>query len=307
MSNPLVSVIIPNYNHAIYLEERIQSVLSQTYKNFEVIIMDDFSTDNSKEVIEKYRTNPHVSKIIYNDANGGSPFKQWKRGFNEAKGDYVWIAESDDAADSSLLQVLMDLFHNNEECVLAFCKSLFVNQCGEEVDGRSIQEGYSDFVMQGKLFVRKFLGNDNFVINASSAVFKKSVLDKIVVDYERFHGCGDWVLWAEISLNGYIAYSSKPLNYYRQHSNNTTQLLARSGRGIYEAYKTLSYFYINGYTGKEQYIKKKWEIMVLISHNKNLSYKNKKDLYKQCHCNVLDYIMSELYRIYRFFYRLTKK
>ena len=59
MKNPKVSVIIPNYNHEKYLDERIQSVLNQTYTDFEVIILDDVSKDNSKDVIEKYRSNPH--------------------------------------------------------------------------------------------------------------------------------------------------------------------------------------------------------------------------------------------------------
>lgn len=83
-NHPLVSVIVPNYNHARFLEERMESVLGQTYQNIEVIILDDCSTDNSREVIEKYRNNPKVAKIVYNDANSGSPFRQWKKGMELA-------------------------------------------------------------------------------------------------------------------------------------------------------------------------------------------------------------------------------
>jgi len=108
MNKPFVSVIIPNYCHSRYLDERLTSVLNQTYPYFEIIILDDCSPDNgaSKAVIEKYRENPHVSHIIYNEVNSGSPFKQWQKGFDLAKGDYIWIAESDDSCDCRLLEVL---------------------------------------------------------------------------------------------------------------------------------------------------------------------------------------------------------
>ncbi len=83
----MISVIIPNYNHAFYLEQRIESILSQNFKDFEVIILDDKSTDNSKEIIEKYRNHPpHISTIIYNEANSGSTFIQWNKGVSLSKG-----------------------------------------------------------------------------------------------------------------------------------------------------------------------------------------------------------------------------
>ena len=97
-NNPLVSVIVPNYCHSMYLDERILSILNQTYNNFELIILDDCSPDNgaSKSVIEKYRDNSHISQIIFNEKNSGSTFKQWEKGINLAKGEFIWIAESDD-------------------------------------------------------------------------------------------------------------------------------------------------------------------------------------------------------------------
>lgn len=95
MSN-LVSVIVPNYNHAQYLDIRLKSILAQTYTDFEIIILDDNSIDNSKEIIKRYEKDVHISHIICNKTNSGSPFIQWNRGFQYAKGDLIWIAESDD-------------------------------------------------------------------------------------------------------------------------------------------------------------------------------------------------------------------
>src|SRR5207342_2166753 len=79
-SMPEVSVIIPNYNHAVYLEQRIESVLNQTFQDFELIILDDCSPDNSRDVIDQYRVNSKVSHIVYNSINSGSTFKQWQKG-----------------------------------------------------------------------------------------------------------------------------------------------------------------------------------------------------------------------------------
>ena len=109
-SNPLVSVIIPNYNHARYLDERMQSVLGQTYQNIEVIILDDCSTDNSREVIERYRNDPKVTSIVYNDSNTGKPFQQWNKGIGLAAGDIIWLAESDDTCDAEMLERLVKLY-----------------------------------------------------------------------------------------------------------------------------------------------------------------------------------------------------
>ena len=84
MNTPLVSIIIPNYNHAQYLEKRIDTVLNQTYQNIEVIILDDQSTDNSLEVIKKYRNHPKIAQIVVNERNTGNPFKQWDKGIRLA-------------------------------------------------------------------------------------------------------------------------------------------------------------------------------------------------------------------------------
>src|SRR5688572_1870647 len=120
----LVTVIIPNYNHASYLRQRIESVLNQTYKNIELIILDDCSTDNSREIIEKYRGHPKVSHIVYNEKNSGSTFKQWKKGIELAKGEWIWIAESDDWCEHTLLENLVHPFTKYSDISFAYCSLL---------------------------------------------------------------------------------------------------------------------------------------------------------------------------------------
>ena len=100
----LISIILPNYNHAIYLIDRLDSIFNQTYQNFEVIILDDASTDDSLAILNMYRNHPKVSNFIRNEKNTGSPFKQWAKGLRLAKGDLIWIAESDDDCDLNFLE-----------------------------------------------------------------------------------------------------------------------------------------------------------------------------------------------------------
>ena len=102
---PTVSVIIPNYNHAPYLRQRIDSVLKQDYQDFEVILLDDCSKDDSRQVLDSYRNHPKVSHVVYNEQNTGNTFIQWERGVNLAQGRYIWIAESDDVAELSLIHI----------------------------------------------------------------------------------------------------------------------------------------------------------------------------------------------------------
>jgi glycosyltransferase involved in cell wall biosynthesis len=94
------SVIIPNYNHAEFLEQRIDSVLKQSLPPYEVIILDDGSTDQSARILESYANHPLISRIILNNKNSGSPFIQWAKGIRMATAGWIWIAESDDVADT---------------------------------------------------------------------------------------------------------------------------------------------------------------------------------------------------------------
>lgn len=122
-----ISVIVPNYNHASYLKQRIGSILNQTYQDFELIILDDCSTDNSKEIIEQYRDYPKVKQIVYNTENSGSTFKQWNKGIELSRGEFVWIAESDDFAEPNLLEKLMTGIESDNNIAIAYCQSNRVN------------------------------------------------------------------------------------------------------------------------------------------------------------------------------------
>ena len=120
---PKVSVIVPNYNHRPYLTRRIESILNQTFTDFELILLDDCSKDGSQQLLESYAGNPKVSQIVLNQQNSGSTFAQWKRGLALARGEYVWIAESDDFAEPTFLETLVAQLDAHPEAAMAFSGS----------------------------------------------------------------------------------------------------------------------------------------------------------------------------------------
>ena len=235
MSMTLVSVIIPNYNHAKYLDERIQSVLNQTYQDFELIILDDCSPDNgaSRSIIEKYRHNPHVSHIVYNEVNSGSAFKQWHKGFGLAKGDLIWIAESDDSCAPEFLETLVHGYLEHH-AVLAFCRSERYGINGNKELLLLQTNLRHDITISGRDFISTYMIDRNSVANASSAIFNREVALKVDRRYMTLQGEGDWLFWIEIMEYGNVFFCTKALNYYRWHGLNTTMNLAVSGIGDIE-------------------------------------------------------------------------
>ena len=228
MKTPIVSVIIPNYNHDSYLDERIQSILNQTYQEFELIILDDCSLDNSLDVIEKYRHHSKVSHVIRNEINSGHVFSQWRKGFELAKGNLIWIAESDDSCDSTLLEKLVKGFVDNENVVLSFCRSRSMDVNGHL--HRVLQPEFSDRPFyQSITFMHQYLIWQNIVMNASSAVFRKDVALSIDKGYMELKGVGDWLFWIEIAERGNVYVVNEPLNYFRDHGTNTTSKMRRLG------------------------------------------------------------------------------
>ena len=111
---PKISIIVPNYNHSSFLNERLDSIFNQTFQDFEVILLDDKSTDNSTEILRHYTQNEKVSHFIINKKNSGSPFKQWKKGIELAKGEFIWIAESDDTCDLNFLEEQIKALQQND-------------------------------------------------------------------------------------------------------------------------------------------------------------------------------------------------
>ncbi len=220
---PKVSVIIPNFNHSEFLEQRISSVLNQSYQNIEVILLDDASTDHSKTILEAYKDHSKVQHIVYNESNSGSPFKQWQKGIALATGDYIWIAESDDYCELNFLETLIAKTSTSE---VIYCQSYDVDERGEIIGDRSeytkpfesnLWEG--SFDINGIRLVEEYMIYKNVIPNASAVIFKRDLIDEGVFSKALLNMkmCGDWLFWVILSAKTQVSFINKHLNYFRKH------------------------------------------------------------------------------------------
>ena len=243
-ATPKVSVIVPNYNHARYLRQRIESVLGQTYRDFEVILLDDCSTDDSREILESYRDNPKVRGELSAE-NSGTPFKQWNKGVQMACGRYIWIAESDDYADSRFLAQMVPILDEQTEVTFAYCRSWSIGENNQRfgfadsyLDSLDPNHWAANFVVDGFEECRRFFVLSAPVPNASSVLFRKDVYERVGRADEGLRLCGDYKVFAAMALEGKIAYLAEPLNYYRSHGETAR---TRAGAG---ALSIAEYFYV---------------------------------------------------------------
>jgi len=227
--SPLISIIVPNYNHEKYLKQRLESILDQTYVNFEVILLDDCSTDKSQVILLDYTKNPRVSHCVFNETNLGNTFLQWNKGIALAKGDYIWIAESDDFCESNFLEKVIQSFQKDPDVVLAYCQSSRVNEISEVTGSwRTHTDDLDDtlflqnFTMESNQFIERFLIYKNVIPNASAVVFKKEAVDgNQHFDFApEFRYCGDWMFYCKLISNHKVSYVHQSLNSFRYHSSS---------------------------------------------------------------------------------------
>jgi len=296
-----VSIIIPNCNHAPFLERRIRSVLEQTVGHCEVIFLDDASTDNSRAVYEKFagrlrqpsrsglseadrsgteRPRPEsvdlLVRSVFNDTNSGSPFRQWNKGVQLARGEYVWIAESDDVADGQFLERLVPLLDRHPKVGLACCASKLIDGAGDVI-GETADwwkllhptRWRADFVNDGKDECARYLIHKNTIPNASAVLFRKSIYERAGGADETMRFCGDWMIWAKMLMLSDVAYVAEPLNFWRKHPETVTARLAHSGLHLAEQMQVVATIVGQADVPLEQrreavdYLMKKWAKLVL--------------------------------------------
>ena len=230
-----ISVIIPNYNYARFLQRRIDSVVNQTVKPAEIIFLDDCSTDDSLIVAEQVLNRAGIPfRIIANEANQGV-FKQWLKGVELAQYDHFWIAEADDYCELNFLETLLPAF-DDKDVVMSYCDSYIINNNGDIVYDDLLWKNKffetdiwsNNFIKSGKYMVESFYSIINVSPNASAIVFNKNSLK---LDYynciSNYKKIGDWlfyIIYLSHSDKAKLAYYSNRCNYHVRHDNNVTTI-----------------------------------------------------------------------------------
>jgi len=241
-----LSVVLPNYNYARYLDQRITSLLNQTFTDFELIILDDASTDNSREVIQKYAGDPRVRLQFY-EKNSGQVYQRWNDGAKLARGQYLLFAGADDFCDERLFERVMGAIKQSPDIGFAFCNSYFVDERGDTIgmhhDPKSEREWSKDFV-DGPEFWMRQLETAIAVVNAGAVVFRRDAFEREGGFSEKYWLVSDWMLYVALGDKWKIAYVAEPLNYFRQHPKTARETSSKNAlsrlKDISQAFLELS-------------------------------------------------------------------
>ncbi len=229
-----VSIVIPSYNHAFYLQQRFESITAQTYKDWEAIIIDDQSTDNSVEIITKFiEKNPNfkVKHFIVNDTNSGSGYYAWQKGIKLAETKYIWIAETDDYSESTFLEELVNILDQNDKIALAFCGSNYVENDEIIYDStnriKDLNVEKREYkVIDNSVFFNK-MPFETYITNGSSVVFRKQNLEIPATIFTN-RQCSDIFLWSYLLEKSSFAFLNKNLNFFRRHEGSTSSYLQKN-------------------------------------------------------------------------------
>ena len=228
-----VSAAVPNYNYADFLYQRLYSILRQDYRIDELLILDDCSTDGSRELIDGIV--PELSKYItvkklYNDENSGSPFKQWKRAIENASSDYIWIAEADDYCEADMISRLMKPIEKDRSVVFSYADTAYIDRVGKvihksakpDIDIMKTGHWEHDFIDDGVDEIKNYSYLNCTVANVSSAVFRRDDYSDVFGEMVNYRQVGDYLFYLNVMGRGKISFVSRVLNYYRVHGENVT-------------------------------------------------------------------------------------
>lgn len=208
MSLPEVSVIIPNYNQGHYVSDAIQSVLDQTFRSFEIIVVDDGSTDNSQEVIARFGDQV---RYIWQENRGLSGARN--TGIRAAKGQWIGLLDADDLWLPTFLETMMEISKRHAEAVVFYANASYINEEGIELR----QNTGAKFPPEDAFY--ETLLRANFLIPSTILIHKPTIMEAGLFD-ENYRACEDWDLWLRLAPHHRFIGTFTLLVCYRLHASS---------------------------------------------------------------------------------------
>lgn len=225
----MVSVIIPAYNCEKTIVEAVESVLKQTYRDFELLIIEDCSKDNTVAVIEDLAKKDDRIKLLLNEKNSGASYSR-NRGVKEAKGKWIAFLDSDDMWTPDKLEKQLQLAEKNSEGVLFYTASAFMNEEGKRFE----------YIMnaQEKISYKELLKKN--LVSCSSVLVKSEVMKEIKMPGDDMSE--DYFVWLKLTKDyGYAYGLDEPLLIYRLMGESKSSNRLKAAKMTYNTYKAIGY------------------------------------------------------------------
>jgi alpha-1,3-rhamnosyltransferase len=224
-NSPLVSVIIPAYNHELYIEEALQSVINQTYKNIQLVVINDGSIDGTHSKITNFIEKNNNFNIEYLSKPNEGICRTLNKGLELAKGKYVALLASDDMCMPDRIEKQLQLMEENSNIGLVFSDHYFMrfNQLThiKATDYKpNIKKCFINNIQNVNMYEKLLTDN---IIPALTVFIRKECFDK-VGGFDNNLWAEDYDMWLRISKEFPIAFIDEPLAYYRIHDKNLSHI-----------------------------------------------------------------------------------
>lgn len=228
----LVSIVVTSYNHAEFLQQRMDSLFVQSWQNIEIVVVDDCSTDTSRNFLRQFETHPKV-RLFLLEKNHGYVYAS-NYGVSQAKGEYIVFAECDDFSEPDQIQSLYQAITSHSSVDVCFSGSNLRDENGfhlgidfDEWSPAFQKSCKSDGLISGNQLLKMMLYS-NVVRNMSAVMFKKSLFLQIGGLSDKYKLSADMDLWIRMAEVGNFYYLRKPLNNFRSHSTTVRNKLGTS-------------------------------------------------------------------------------
>lgn len=239
--SPLVSILIPTYNRAEYLEAAIESALAQTYSNFELIIHDDASTDNTSQILRPFRSHPRV-RIIRTARNHGM-IGGWNYLQAQANGEYLKFLASDDLLEPDCLTLLVRAALKHPQTALVTCQRRFINSEGQLI--KLMRFAAQDTIVPGIEHARLILSalRENKIGEPTAVLYPRKLVELAGGYDPDFTQFADFEYWLRLLQFGDLVYLDQPLCSFRLHEGSSTSSVIREGKFIPEIFRLIAKYY----------------------------------------------------------------